>query len=137
MGEVFLQAVRDFSRFKGNYPEFKAWIFSIARHRLLDDVRARARRKVDPLPPDRLQAIGPSGDSQSEAIETIASDEVRRAIERLSPDQRDVLLMRILGDMKIHEIAKALGKRQGAVQALQRRGLEALKREISSGSVAF
>ena len=49
-------------------------------------------------------------------------------LDDLPPDQRAVLLLRILGDMTIEEIARAVGKRPGAVKALQRRGLKRVGR---------
>ena len=44
------------------------------------------------------------------------------------PDQRDVLLLRILGDLTVDQVADVLGKSAGAVKQLQRRGLEAIRR---------
>jgi RNA polymerase sigma-70 factor (ECF subfamily) len=55
---------------------------------------------------------------------------VTRVLGALSEDQRTVLLLRIVGDLSIEDVAKALGKRPGAVKALQRRGLAAVKREL-------
>ena len=52
---------------------------------------------------------------------------MRAAIDALAPDQRAVILLRIIGDLTIEEIARAVGKRPGAVKALQRRGLRRLE----------
>jgi RNA polymerase sigma-70 factor (ECF subfamily) len=57
----------------------------------------------------------------------MADASVRAAIDQLPPDQRSVLLLRILGDLTIEQIADAVGKRPGAVKALQRRGLHRLE----------
>jgi RNA polymerase sigma-70 factor (ECF subfamily) len=53
----------------------------------------------------------------------------------LSPEQRSVLLLRVIGDLSIEDVAKAVGKRTGAVKALQRRGLAAVKRELGRKGV--
>ena len=58
-------------------------------------------------------------------------------LEALSEDQRAVLLLRVVGDLSIEEVAKAVGKRPGAVKALQRRGLEAIRRELARGGVTL
>lgn len=58
---------------------------------------------------------------------------VRAAIDELPPDQRSVVLLRIIGDLTIEEIARAVGKRPGAVKALQRRGLRRLERAYPFG----
>ncbi|HZA89644.1 MAG TPA: sigma factor-like helix-turn-helix DNA-binding protein, partial [Solirubrobacterales bacterium] len=55
---------------------------------------------------------------------------VHRVLDALSPDQRAVLLLRVLGELTVDEVAGALGKRRGAVKALQRRGLAAIRREL-------
>jgi RNA polymerase sigma-70 factor (ECF subfamily) len=60
---------------------------------------------------------------------------VRRIIGRLGPDQRDVVLLRVLGGLTVTETAKALGKSAGAVKALQRRGLLAIKRALTEEGV--
>ena len=46
-GEVFLQVVRDLPRFAGSERDFRAWVFVIAHHRLVDEGRRRTRRPVD------------------------------------------------------------------------------------------
>ena len=58
-----------------------------------------------------------------------------RVLAALSPEQRSVLLLRVIGDMSIEDVAKAVGKRTGAVKALQRRGLAAIKRELGRTGV--
>lgn len=73
----------------------------------------------------------PSGDEvAAEALANVATDDVRRLLDGLSPDQREVLLLRLVGGLTIEAIARAVGKREGAVKALQRRGLAALKRGL-------
>jgi RNA polymerase sigma factor (sigma-70 family) len=127
VAEVLMQVVRDLDRFQGGEDEFRAWVMTIAHHRLLDERRRRARRPVtvtDGIP----EKAG--GDVHEEALERIHEEQVRRAIAGLSEQQQAVLLMRIIGDLTVEQVAKALGKRPGAVKALQRRGLEVLKREF-------
>ena len=136
-GEVFLQAVRDLSRFEGSGPDFRAWIFTIAHHRFLDERRRSKRRPVEPAPDEVLTDRLPRVDAESEAMERVSQHHVAEVIERLAPAQRDVLLLRILGGLTIEEIAVAVGKRPGAVKALQRRGLAALKRELDRGAVSL
>jgi RNA polymerase sigma factor (sigma-70 family) len=62
-----------------------------------------------------------------DAIAALDEAVVREAIDALPRDQRAVLLLRILGDLTIEEIARALGKRTGAVKALQRRALKRME----------
>lgn len=127
-GEVFLQVVRGLPGFSGGKPEFMAWTFTIAHRRLVDDLRRRGRRPVAPAPSDTIErAAGAGGDVHDDAEARIADASVQAAIAKLPPDQRSVLLLRIIGDLTIEEIARVVGKRPAAVKALQRRGLRRLE----------
>jgi RNA polymerase sigma factor (sigma-70 family) len=133
-GEVFLQVVRGLPDFSGGKAEFNAWTFTIAHRRLVDDLRRRRRRPVEVAPADVLAFVaGAGGDVADDADARMANASVRAAIAELPPDQRSVVLLRIIGDLTIDEIARAVGKRPGAVKALQRRGLRRLERAYPFG----
>jgi RNA polymerase sigma factor (sigma-70 family) len=134
LGEVFLQVVRDLPGFKGDERDFRSWVLTVAHHRLLDDRRHRGRRPVDPAPAQVLESAGPTGDAEWDALERIGADRVRALIGGLSPDQQSVLLLRIIGGLTVEEVARTLGKRPGAVKALQRRGLATIERRLSEGA---
>jgi RNA polymerase sigma-70 factor (ECF subfamily) len=74
-------------------------------------------------------------DVEEEAARRLATERVRRLCDTLAPDQRDVLLLRMLADLTVDDIAEALGKTPGAVKALQRRGLAALRRQMQREGV--
>ena len=136
-GEVFLQVVRDLGSFSGGRREFHAWVFTIAHHRLLDDVRRSQRRPLEPAADDVLEDHLPASDAEEDALRSLEAHRVKALVGKLSPDQRTVLLLRILGDLSIEEVARAAGKTPGAVKALQRRGLAAIRREISKEEVSL
>jgi RNA polymerase sigma-70 factor (ECF subfamily) len=135
-GEVFHQVVRDLPRFHGGETEFRAWVFVIAHHRLLDEGRRRARRPVD-LEADVPAVASETDDVETQVIESTSTDAVRRIIDRLPPDQRDVLLLRVIGDLTVEQVAQAIGKSPGAVKALQRRGVAAIKRTVEKEAYPF
>ena len=129
VGEVFLGVVRDLARFTGDERDFRAFVFTIAHRRLVDDLRRRSRRPVSPAEPAVIaETAGAGGDVGDEALAAMDEARVRAAIELLPPDQRSVLLLRILGDLTIEQIAEAIDKRPGAVKALQRRALKRIER---------
>lgn len=136
-GEVFLQVVRDAGSFSGTERDFRAWILSIAHHRLLDDVRYRGRRPLDAVPEEVLHAAAPAGDVEADALMGLEVERLRRGLEQLSPDQQDVLLLRLFGELTIDQVADIVEKRPGAVKALQRRGLTALRKILSSLAVTL
>jgi RNA polymerase sigma-70 factor (ECF subfamily) len=80
---------------------------------------------------------GRADDAAEEALARIGEQEVQRVLGALSEDQRTVLLLRVIGDLSVDDVAKAVGKRPGAVKALQRRGLAAVKRELARKGVTL
>jgi len=136
LSEVFLQVARDITIFDGEEKGFRSWIFTIAHHRLIDARRHLARRPVE-LAPEPPEPGDRADDAADEALAKIGIEEVQRVLEAISDEQRAVLLLRVIGDLSIEDVAKAVGKRPGAVKALQRRGLAAVKRELSRKAVTL
>ena len=134
LSEVFLQVARDVARFEGDERGFRSWVFTITHHRLIDARRHSSRRPIE-LSPDPPEPGDFADDAAEEALAKIGMDEVMRVLAALSPEQRSVLLLRVIGDMSVEDVAKAVGKRTGAVKALQRRGLAAVKRELGRRGV--
>jgi RNA polymerase sigma factor (sigma-70 family) len=134
LSEAFLQVARDVARFEGDEGGFRSWVFTIAHHRLIDARRHSSRRPIE-LSPDPPEPRDFADDAADEALAKIGMDEVMRVLAALSPEQRSVLLLRVIGDMSLEDVAKAVGKRTGAVKALQRRGLAAVKRELGRTGV--
>jgi RNA polymerase sigma factor (sigma-70 family) len=137
LGEVFLQVVRDLDRFDGGEREFRTWLFTIVHHRWLDDRRRHLRRPVQAAPTEVLERAGEIGDVEDEAIGGLTAARVRELVSRLSPDQQDVLLLRLFADLAVPDVARVVGKRPGAVKALLRRGLASLRKEISKEGVSI
>jgi len=135
--EVFLQVARDIGRFEGDEPSFRSWVFVIAHRRLIDARRAASRRPVTTQSTDRLSNDSIGGDVEEEAIEQLAVAQMRELFDTLTDAQRDVLALRVIADLTLEETAKVVGKRVGAVKALQRRGLFAIKDQLENGRVTL
>src|SRR5262249_22218343 len=113
---------------------FRAWAFTIVRRRLLDLRRTSARRRTDPVDPIDLAEAGDVGNVEEEATASLeASWAVDLITSSLSRDQADVVLLRVLGDLSVDQVAELLGKRPGTIRVLQHRALrrlaEALRKE--------
>lgn len=135
--EVFLGLVRSIDRFQGGPAQFRTFTFVIAHRRLQDERRSRTRRdaRTADAAVDDLAPAAPDADAAEIALAALGSDRVLALCERLMADQRDVVLLRIVGDLSIEQVAEALGKSPGAVKQLQRRAFEHLRKEISSEAV--
>jgi RNA polymerase sigma-70 factor (ECF subfamily) len=128
--EVFLGVFRGLGSFQGGEQQFRSWVFTIAHRRLQDERRRLARRP--PLATMDPAVSLPGGDAEREALDALGEQWVWQLTARLSADQRTVLLLRVVGDLTAEEVARVTGRTEGAVRALQRRGLEALRRMIAN-----
>jgi RNA polymerase sigma-70 factor (ECF subfamily) len=132
--EVFVAVLRNVHSFTGDEGGFRSWVFTIAHRRLLDERRALGRRPLQRELVDALELAGP--DDVEDIVErALRVEHVRSLCERLAPDQRDVLLLRLLGRLTIDEVAATLGKSSVAVKALQRRGFRAIGRILDREGV--
>lgn len=132
-GDVFVQVVRRLDHFDGEEDDFRAWVVTIAHHRLIDSARSRTRRPVDPVTDEVLVAVPSSSDLEAEVLGSSVSADVAKALKGLSPDQQDVIFLRFIAGLSINEVAAAVGKKPGAVKALQVRALAALRRNLPEG----
>jgi RNA polymerase sigma-70 factor (ECF subfamily) len=125
--EVFLGAFRQITHFNGDSGAFRAWIYAITRNRLIDAHRAASRRPpvADVEVPDQTV-----GGADVEALDLIGLQRVVRLLGHLSDEQRDVILLRMIGDLSLRQVAAVVDKPVSAVKALQRRGLRRLQNEI-------
>lgn len=131
--EVFLRVFSGIGRFDGTEGRFRSWVFAIAHNLVIDDRRRRSRRpRQTVLEGDPTTRVGPAAaDAEAGALVSLGDQRVRRLLDGLPPDQRDVVLLRIVGDLSIEATATALGKRAGAVKSLQHRAMAALRRQLA------
>jgi RNA polymerase sigma-70 factor (ECF subfamily) len=137
LGEVFVRVVRKLPEFSGGAREIRAWVLTIAHSRLVDEWRHASRRLHELLPNEALALIGGAGDVEEEALLRLSDDRVRTIVGRLSPAQRDVLFLRLFADLTVAEVARVVGRRPGAVKALQVRALGAIRRELAREAVSI
>ena len=128
VNDVFLKVFTSLAGFRGGEAQFAAWVFTIARNTLIDESRRRERRGVEVALPELDVAGAVTGDVEAEAMDRLGDSWVFEQLGRLTPDQRDVIILRVVGDLTVENVAKVLGKGVGAVKALQRRALQTLER---------
>jgi RNA polymerase sigma-70 factor (ECF subfamily) len=129
--DVFVRAFRTIDRFEGDIDDFRTWLFTIAHNAAIDEARRRRRRFVE-TPLEAAPEPSTDGEVVDATVDSrLARERVDALFAQISPDQRDVLMLRVIGDMTVAQTAQVLGKGDEAVKALQRRGLAALRRAIS------
>ena len=136
--DVFLAVFTRLGAFSGTEAQFRSWVFTIAHHKMVDERRRRARRP-DPEP---FELAGESGGgraaapAEDEAFANFGAERVGAMLHGLTAEQRDVISLRVLADLSVEQVAAMLGKPPGAVKALQRRALDALRRQLQQEGVS-
>jgi RNA polymerase sigma-70 factor, ECF subfamily len=126
--DAWIDIARGLHRFEGGESDFRRWVFTIARRRLIDARRARSRDRTVPVPPEALDR--PTADAAFDALD---ADAAAKTIVAALPDgQADVVLLRVLAGFSVEETAAILRKRPGAVRALQHRALRRLAKEFGA-----
>lgn len=134
--EVWQGIGEGLSRFEGDEAGFRAWVFTIARHRLIDWRRRRTRRPEVMAGDERLVALAGADDPASAAVASVVSDEAIRRIRQILPqDQAEVIVLRVLADLDADQVGRILGKRPGTVRVLQHRALRRLAEAFSHEGV--
>ena len=130
--EVWLAVAQNVRRFKGDQQHFKAWLFTIARRRVIDMQRKRARSKVSFVVPETLYVYSSESDTAQAALESISAQEaVSQLVAGLPRDQAEVIVLRVLGGLRVNDVAEIIGKRPGAIRVLQHRALQQMSGSIS------
>ena len=133
--ETFLDVFRGLAGFTGDEEGLRSWVFTIAHRRLVDDWRRRGRRPQLADGGDELVPDAAGGDVEDDVLDRLGTETVHRLCAGLPADQRSVLLMRVLADLTVEQVAAAMGRSVGSVKALQRRGLRRLREELESAGV--
>jgi RNA polymerase sigma-70 factor, ECF subfamily len=130
--QVFLKAWENLSRYKPSGAPFLAWLYTIARNAVIDHYRTRK----ETVALDEVIGLASQGSAPDEQAELrFETDSLRVALKTLTEDQQQVLILKFIAGLSTDEIARQLGKRAGAVRALQMRALQALNKIMEEEKV--
>jgi RNA polymerase sigma-70 factor (ECF subfamily) len=125
--DVWVEVATSAHRFQGDENAFRGWIYTIARRRVIDGHRRAGRRRTDPVTGERMVDISGTDQPEQVVVDRVTTEAaVAQVVALLSPDQAEVVLLRIIGGMRVAQVAELLGKRPGTVRVLQHRGLRRL-----------
>ena len=125
--QVFLRAWQVIPRYEQRGTPFKAWLYRMARNQVIDHFRRQR-------PTSDLEGIEVAEPAEAEGRVLAAElhGRLRRALDRLTPDHREVLVLRFLMEMSAAEIGQIMNRKEVTVRGLQLRALRALRKEIAA-----
>ena len=125
-GDTWVQVVAGLAGFRGEEQAFRAWLFTIARHRATDAGRSRARRPVVPLEMSEAAGRLMSPDAADLALEAVSARAVVALIASLPAEQAEIIMLRVVAGLGAVDVARIVGKTPGAVRVAAHRGLRQL-----------
>lgn len=135
--DTWLQVVKGLARFTGDQTAFAAWLFTVARHRAVDEARRAARRLETPLADaGEAPATGHVPDAADTAMENLSTAEAMRLIASLPRDQAEVVALRVVAGLDVAAVAELLGRTPGWVRTTAHRGLRRLAMTLSERGLA-
>ena len=126
-GDTWLQVVKGLPGFRGGEEAFRAWLFTIARHRAVDAGRSRSRRPDVPLALTEAAEQHPAGPDAAElALEAISTRSVLALIRTLPREHAEIIMLRVVAGLEAADVARIVGKTPGAVRVTAHRALRKL-----------
>ena len=135
--ETWVRVVRGLADFRGDEMAWRAWLFTTARRRLVDDARRRARRPEAPLDEDLTARLAEPADAADMALERIGTQATIKLLARLPRPQAEVILLRVVGGLDTDTVARLTGRSPGAVRVAAHRGLRRLAQILAAEGVTL
>jgi len=127
--QTFLKMLESIKRFRWQSAPFSAWLFRIAHNLAMDHFRARRRWQPEAEVPEPPGSEEPS--AELEAMQTIGRQSMMELIDKLSPEQQQVLTLKFVFNFPNADVATILEKTEGAIKSLQHRALASLQKQIA------
>jgi RNA polymerase sigma-70 factor (ECF subfamily) len=130
--QTFLKMLESIGRFRWQSAPFSAWLFRIAHNLAMDHFRAGRRWQPEEEVPEQPGSEEPS--AELEAMQSIGRESMMELIEKLSPEQQQVLTLKFVFNFPNADVATILGKTEGAIKSLQHRALASLQKQVTQPS---
>lgn len=128
---VWVEVATGLDRFDGSESDFRRWLFTIAARRRIDNIRSEKRRgeRLMRVPAATVSPHAPSAGDEAERA--AALEQALALVRTLPPDQAEAVLLRVVADLSVTEVAAIMERREGAVRVLVHRGLKRLAERVS------
>ncbi|MGD0705938.1 MAG: RNA polymerase sigma factor [Trebonia sp.] len=134
--ETWVSVLRGLVTFTGDETSWRAWLFTTARRRFLDQARHQRRHPAEPLDDIGTAQVPMAPDAAQLAMDNIATDAAIALLSRLPEQQAQVIMLRVVAGLDTDVIAEMLGTTAGNVRVAAHRGLRKLEALLSHGGVA-
>ena len=133
--ETWVHVVRGLTRFTGDEAAWRAWLFTTARRRMLDQARLRQRHPAEPLDEITPAEVPRTPDTAEIALDNLATEAAVALLAQLPPLQAEVIMLRVVAGMDTDTVADLLGKTPGNVRVMAHRGLKRLETLLGPAGV--
>jgi RNA polymerase sigma-70 factor (ECF subfamily) len=133
--ETWVHVVRGLQRFIGDEAAWRAWLFTTARRRLIDQVRLRKRHPAEPLEEISPAEVPSTPDTAQIVLDNLATEDALALLKHLPPLQADVIMLRVVAGLDTDAVAAILGKSPGNIRVMAHRGLRKLESLLSAAGV--
>jgi RNA polymerase sigma-70 factor (ECF subfamily) len=135
--ETWLQVVRGLPGFRGNESDWRAWLFTVARRRAIDETRRRSRRPTYPLDDLGPGQMPSAPDAADIAMQNLGTQRAIKLLSVLPPLQAEVIMLRVVAGLDTEAVAELLGRSPGAIRVTAHRGLRRLAEILAEAGVTL
>jgi RNA polymerase sigma-70 factor, ECF subfamily len=125
--ETWVNVIRGLPRFIGDEAAWRAWLFTTARRRLIDQARVRKRHPAEPLDDVSAAEMPRAPDAAQIALENLATESAIALLSQLPQPQAEVIMLRVVAGLDTDAVAALLGKTPGNIRVMAHRGLKKLE----------
>ncbi len=134
--DTWVHVVRGLPRFIGDEAAWRAWLFTTARRRLIDQARVRKRHPAESLEEISPAEVPSTPDTTAQiALDNLATESALALVSRLPRPQAEVIMLRVVAGLDTDVVATMLGKSPGNVRVMAHRGLKKLESLLGSAGV--
>jgi RNA polymerase sigma-70 factor, ECF subfamily len=131
--ETWLQVVRGLDGFEGGVADFRAWLFTIARNRAIDQGRLRVRRPaISVADPQQIGDVELAASAEQVAADNESTWRALRLVATLPQAQAEMVMLRVVAGLDVADVATLLGQRAGTVRVGVHRALKKLARDAET-----
>jgi RNA polymerase sigma-70 factor, ECF subfamily len=135
--DTWVHVVRGLPKFRGDEAGWRAWLFTTARRRMVDQARRRSRRPERPIGEVPASDLPTAADAADIALEHLSTRAAIALLAGLPPLQAEVILLRVVAGLDTETVARLVGRSPGAVRVAAHRGLRRLAATLTETGVTL